>query len=142
MDTNVILDFFLSRQPGAEAARQLFELIYQDKIEAFTTSSCITDIYYITAKRLGEVMGRKTIHQLLQLLGIIMVDGNDCVNALTLPIIDFEDALVTVYAKKEGIDFIVTNDNDYLQVDSTIANVIGSQAFLLRHKQPPDFLGT
>jgi predicted nucleic acid-binding protein len=77
IDTNIILDFFLSRQPGVDSARYIFEMIYQEKIEAFTTASCITDIYYVTAKRLGDDIGRKAIYQLLHMLGIIAVDGND-----------------------------------------------------------------
>ena len=44
IDTNVILDFFLSREPGADSAKRIFELVYQEKIEAFATASSITDI--------------------------------------------------------------------------------------------------
>jgi len=130
IDTNVILDFFLSRQPGMDSARRIFEMIYQDEIEAFATASSITDIYYVTAKRLGDDMGRKAINQLLHMLGIIAVDGNDCINALILPIADFEDALVTVCSKKENIDYVVSNDNTFLLIDSQIAKVISSQDFL------------
>ena len=68
----------------------------------------------------------------MQILEIIAVDGDDCANALILPITDFEDALVTVCAKKENIDYIVSNDNVYLQVDPQIAKVISSQGFLDR----------
>jgi len=130
IDTNVILDFFLSRQPGVDSARRIFEMVYQEEIEAFTTASCITDIYYITVKKLGNAIGKKSINQLLQMLGIIAVDGNDCTNALVLPIADFEDALVTVCAKKEDIDYIVSNDKAFLRIDSQIARVICSQGFL------------
>jgi len=130
IDTNVILDFFLSRQPGVDAARQIFTLVHEEKIEAFATASSITDIYYITAKRLGNVVARKSVRQLLQILKIIAVDGNDCTSALLLPITDFEDALVAVCAKKEAVDYIVTNDNEYLQVDSKIGNIVSSQRFL------------
>jgi len=130
IDTNVILDFFLSREPGVDSARQIFEMVYQERIEAFATASSVTDIYYITAKRLGDNIGRKAINQLLQMLGIIAVDGSDCTNALKLPIADFEDALITECAKKENVDYIVSNDNDYLKIDSQIAKVINSQSFL------------
>ncbi|MCL2356160.1 MAG: PIN domain-containing protein [Defluviitaleaceae bacterium] len=130
VDTNVILDFFLLRQPGADSARRIFEMIYQEKIEAFTTASSITDIYYVTAKKLGDSTGRKAISQLLHLLGIIAVDGNDCTNALILPVTDFEDALVTVCSKKEDIDCIVTNDNSYLQIHPQLAKVVSPQVFL------------
>jgi len=130
IDTNVILDFFLSRQPGIDSARQIFEMIYQEKIEGFTTANSITDIYYITAKKLDGVIAREAIKHLLKMLKIVAVDGTDCANALNLPVADFEDALVTVCAKKEGVDYIVTNDNAYLQIDSHIAKVVSSQSFI------------
>ena len=130
IDTNVILDFFLSRSPGSDSAKRIFEMVYQEKIEAFTTASSITDIYYVTAKKLGNDIARNAINQLLQMLGIIAVDGNDCTNALILPITDFEDALITICAKKENVDYIVTNDNAYLQIDSQLAKVISPKCFL------------
>jgi predicted nucleic acid-binding protein len=37
VDTNVILDFFLSRNPQKEATTELFMAIYQERINAFTT---------------------------------------------------------------------------------------------------------
>ena len=130
VDTNVILDFFLSREPHVANARTLFEMIYQDKIDAFTTASSITDIYYIVAKKLGENAARETVRQLLIMLGIIAVDGNDCAKALDLPIPDFEDALITVCADKEDIDYIVSNDRVFLQLEQPFTTVVGTQELL------------
>ena len=64
IDTNVILDFFLAREPQRETVTELFEQIYQERVEAFTTASSITDIYYITAKRLGDNQAREVIYNL------------------------------------------------------------------------------
>lgn len=133
VDTNVILDFFLSREPHVAEARKLFEMVYREEIEAFTTASSITDIYYITAKRLGDNSAREAVRQLLNILGVVAVDGNDCANALELPIADFEDALVTVCASKEDIDYIITNDREFSQVDSKLATVVSSHDFIKRH---------
>jgi predicted nucleic acid-binding protein len=130
IDTNVILDFFLSREPGADAAKQIFGLICQEKIDAFMNASSVTDIYYVTAKKLGDNAARKAIGQLLKLLRIIAVDGGDCANALALPIADYEDALISICADKEDIDYIVSNDKEFLQIDSQIAGVVSSQDFL------------
>lgn len=130
VDTNVVLDFFLSREPHEANARKLFEMIYQDKIDAFTTASSITDIYYIVAKKLGENAARETVRQLLIMLGIIAVDGNDCAKALDLPIPDFEDALITVCADKEDIDYIVSNDRVFLQLEQPFTTVVGTQELL------------
>ncbi|MCL2164543.1 MAG: PIN domain-containing protein [Oscillospiraceae bacterium] len=100
LDTNIILDFFLSRAPHYEAAKRIFELTCHGQLEAYTTSSSITDIYYIVAKKLGDRAAREVLRDLFSLLGIIAVDGDDCIYALELPISDYEDAVVTICAKK------------------------------------------
>jgi len=130
IDTNVVLDFLLSREPHAVSARQLFGMIQQEKIEAFVTANSITDIYYITAKRLGKYTAREVIKSIVSMLGIISVDGDDCVNALGLPIADFEDALVVICAEKVDLNYIITNDKDFLRTDTLSVKVVGTQDFL------------
>jgi len=82
------------------------------------------------AKKLGENAARETVRQLLIMLGIIAVDGNDCAKALDLPIPDFEDALITVCADKEDIDYIVSNDRVFLQLEQPFTTVVGTQELL------------
>ena len=103
LDTNIILDFFLSREPNYKASEKIFELICKEKIQAFTTANSITDIYYISVKKLGEVTTKDAIRNLFNLVSIIDVDGYDCINALDLPFSDFEDALIVVCANKRNI---------------------------------------
>ena len=134
VDTNVILDFFLLREPRQEAVKELFELVYQEKIEAFTTASSVTDIYYITAKRLGGNQAREVLNNLLNLLGIISVDGHDCLKALDLPISDFEDALVVTCASKADIGYIISTDKNFLRTQTSLARVITVEDFLRLQK--------
>ena len=130
VDTNVILDFFLSREPQKEAVIELFEQIYQERIKAFTTTNSVTDIYYITAKRLGDKQAREVIYNLLNILGIISVDSYDCVNALDLPITDYEDALIVTCASKTDVEYIISNDKGFLCVETPLASVITAENFL------------
>ena len=130
VDTNVILDFFLSREPQKEAVTKLFEQIYQERVEAFTTASSVSDIYYITAKRLGDKQAREVIHHLLDILGIICVDGCDCAKALDLPITDYEDALVVTCAGKADVEYIISSDKGFLCVETPSARVITAEGFL------------
>ena len=130
IDTNIILDFFLTREPQYEAAKKIFELAYKSEINAYATSSSITDIYYVTAKRIGDSAARDALRNLFNLLAIITVDGEDCFTALDLPIKDYEDALVVACAKKTDMDFIVTNDSAFLDADNHTTRIISSAAFL------------
>ncbi len=119
IDTNVILDFFLSREPHNDAAKKLFKLAYQENLEIFTTASSITDIYYITAKRLGNDAAREVLWNLFNLLTVITVGREDCLMALGLPMSDYEDALIAACASKVGADCIVSRDADFLKAGGT-----------------------
>ena len=130
IDTNVILDFLLYREPQYEDAKKIFELTCQDKISAFTTASSITDIYYIVAKKLGSAKAKDSLRNLFNLLGIIPVDGDDCVSALDLPIIDYEDALVSACAHKTNMDFVVTNDANFISTWNVPVKVLNPTGFI------------
>ena len=126
LDTNVILDHILSRDPYAKNVAKIFDMICKDEIEAAFTANSVTDIYYIVSKRLGDTAAREALRNLFNVLAIISIDGNDCVSALNLRIADFEDAVVAICAGKDNIDYIVSNDKEFLQVDSNIARVVPS----------------
>jgi len=130
LDTNIILDIFLTREPNIKTSEKIFELILQDKINGYLTANSVTDIYYITAKRLGNEAARKALRNLFDLVEIINVDGNDCFIALDLPVTDYEDALVVACAKKTKIDYIITNDNNFLCAGYDSTNIISPFDFL------------
>jgi len=130
LDTNVILDHILSREPYAKNVAKIFDMICEDKVEAVFTTNSVTDIYYIVSKRLGDTTAREALRNLFNVLVIVSIAGDDCISALNLPMTDFEDAVVAVCANKGSIDYIVSNDEEFLQVDSNIARVIPSDDLL------------
>ena len=75
---------------------------------------------------------KAAIIKLIELFEIIPVDDEDCINALSLPIDDFEDALILICAKKAGADYIVTRDKMLLQTKATIS-IITPDDFLNNH---------
>jgi len=130
LDTNVILDYILSRNPYAKNVAKIFDMICKNEIEAAFTANSVTDIYYIVSKRLGDTAAREALRNLFNVLVIVGIDGNDCISALNLRIADFEDAVVAVCASKDNIANIVSNDKEFLQVDSNIARVVPSDDLL------------
>jgi len=44
IDTNIVLDFFLSREPGNAFAEQIFKLICKEMVKAYTTYQCCAPI--------------------------------------------------------------------------------------------------
>jgi len=130
LDTNVILDVILSREPYLNSSAAIFTLACQEKVEAFVTASSVTDIYYIVNKRLGDTTAREALRNLLNIFSIVCVDGNDCLCALDLPIADFEDALITVCAVKDYIDYIISNDREFLHITPLPVGILSTDDFL------------
>ena len=132
IDTNVILDDILNRTPSAEVARKITQMATDDEINGYLTANCLTDIFYIVSKNKDEATARKTIKNLLLVFSVVSVDGDDCQNAIDLPMSDFEDALVVACAEKADLDYIVTNDKGFLGVANLSVPAINPSAFLLK----------
>ena len=113
-DTNVLLDAIMIR-PCAEAAVRLLRAVAEDEIEGVITANTITDIYYIARKQLGNKKAREAVFELLSLFDVAAVDGSSCVDALSLPMADYEDAILAVCADRAGARYIVTRDEEFIK---------------------------
>ena len=54
IDTNIILDYALIRQPFYDLADRIFVLVEQKQIEAYVSASTFTDLFYILRKPRGK----------------------------------------------------------------------------------------
>lgn len=115
LDTNIVVDYILRRQPFEENAVQIFNKIAQSQCDAFLTSNVLTDIYYIERKQFSVEDAKSAILSILGLIQVMPVDGQDCRKALVSPITDFEDALLVTCAERSGINYIVTRDAELLR---------------------------
>jgi predicted nucleic acid-binding protein len=113
LDTNVVLDHLLLREPHVKISDELYEFISNDKVIAYITVNCLTDIFYIAKKTLGENATKNALRMLIDISTIVSLDCSDCETALLLPITDFEDAIVVVCANKSLVEYIVTNDDNF-----------------------------
>ena len=118
-DTNILLDAIANRA-DYEVAQKLILAVATEKIEGIVTANSITDIYYIARKRIGDVAAREALWGLLEIFDIASVSGDDCALALDTPMIDFEDAVLAVCAKKEGAAYIVTRDEGFILANSPV----------------------
>jgi len=114
IDTNIILDIALHREPFFETACQIFEKIDQGEIKGFITTSSITDIYYVSKKTCGQKKTIKFIHELIDIIEVLSVTKEIIMNALNTDFKDFEDAVQYCTAGMNYIDVIVTrNKSDF-----------------------------
>ncbi|MTJ09158.1 PIN domain-containing protein [Anabaena sp. UHCC 0204] len=110
IDTNVVLDFLLEREPFVDDAVRLFAKIDAGEIVGFIAATTITNIYYIIRKAAGITVAQDAISQILTDLHICTVDRNILEQAISLNFQDFEDAVQYACAITSMVDIIVTRD--------------------------------
>jgi predicted nucleic acid-binding protein len=116
IDTNVILDALMSREPWTDAAGEVLIAVAEEKAEGFVTASSFTGLYYILRKHTkDDEQTRQTLLGLLAVIDVLDVSGNDCEKAFELPMGDYEDALQAACAKRHRIDCIVTRDEKHYE---------------------------
>jgi len=115
IDTDVIIDFLIDRQPHAVSSSKIFELCENEIIEIFTSSLCINNVHYIIRRAIGEKKAREVITELLELIQVLRVNKADILNALKSDFKDFEDAIQhSVAVNEKSIKSIITrNTRDY-----------------------------
>jgi len=120
LDTNIIMDALQERQPFDVAAKEILRKGCDGKIKICFTANAASDIFYLYTKARDLQMARSALVYLLANYEVVSVTHEDCQNAILLPIRDFEDALVSVCAKKAGVDYIITRDEEFLRNPSPV----------------------
>ena len=114
LDTNVVLDFLLKREPNYRYAQTIVEEIANGAIQGFITASMATDIFYLLQKTNGKLFASNSLSDLLIILDVLTVYRDDVYSVLYSEWDDFEDALQTFVAVRCGLDAIITrNIKDY-----------------------------
>ncbi|MDI3237173.1 PIN domain-containing protein [Acinetobacter ursingii] len=114
IDSDVILDMALARQPFVEASQKVIALCEKGTFTGCISSNSVANVYYILRKLGGDEKARVFIKQLLIFLVIIPVDHAGITKALNSQFTDFEDAIQHFTALSFGCGKIVTrNIQDY-----------------------------
>jgi predicted nucleic acid-binding protein len=114
LDTNVILDFLLRREPNYGYAQDIIKEIVNGNVQGYITASMATDIFYLLQKTNGKTFALNSLDDLLVILDVLTVYRDDVYSALYSGWDDFEDALQAHVAVRSGVNAIVTrNIKDY-----------------------------
>jgi predicted nucleic acid-binding protein len=121
IDTNVVLDLLLERDPFVEDAIALFEKIERGNLEGYIAATTITNIFYIIRKTEGREVALAAINRLLIGLRFCAVDKQTVEAALSFGLKDFEDSIQLACATLNQLDGIVTRDHkDFIGHNSPI----------------------
>jgi len=110
LDTNIVLDLLLEREPFSDDAKDIFMLIETKKIEGVLCATTVTTLYYLINRSNSKVKTNTIIKSLLSIFSIANVDENVLLDALKNSGADFEDSVIYTSAKFFKADVIITRD--------------------------------
>lgn len=110
IDTDVILDFMIAREPFAMDAARIFSLSERKQISICTTGLVFSNAYYVLRKLGSHQKVMEKLSQLAKLIDIITLSKASVLQALDSKFGDFEDALQHYAALSENVKTIVTRN--------------------------------
>ena len=114
IDTDVILDVALARDPFFSASKIILAMAENNIIIGSISSNCVANIYYILRKAGGNSQARKFISTIVKYITVITIDHKNVLEALKSKFSDFEDALQHYSAIEHQCEYIITrNIEDY-----------------------------
>jgi predicted nucleic acid-binding protein len=112
IDTNIVLDLLLQREPFFQDADLLFQAIDAGQVIGYVTATTLTDIFYISRKHTRSVdQARQAVSEMLTAMVICPIDRAVLELAFNSGLVDFEDAVQIFGAVAQGLDVILTRDN-------------------------------
>ncbi len=127
LDTNIILDIALERQPFVETATRLVDLALRQKKQLFISATSVTDLFYIIRKAKGRSIAYEFLEDLIAFVDIAGVDRRMIVEAIQTKNRDFEDAVQMITAAYNDADVIITRNPDDF-VPSSVSVMTASDA--------------
>jgi predicted nucleic acid-binding protein len=114
VDTNVVLDVLLEREPFVRAAVGVFCLVEESRVDGFLCATTITTTDYLLTQSLPTSKARDALWKLTTLFEIATVNRPVIERALDSKIIDFEDAVLVEAGQLAGLDAVITrNTKDF-----------------------------
>lgn len=115
IDTNILLDYLLTREPFYEDAREVVRICTEGKIKGCIAAHSITNMFFILRKDYDAEERREMLISLCTIFDVEGIDKNKLLAGLkNNDFLDFEDCLQMECAKVYGAEYIVTrNMSDY-----------------------------
>jgi predicted nucleic acid-binding protein len=114
LDTNVILDVWLGREPFWRESARLLGAVEQKVHQGILCPTTVTTLHFLGRKVLGDAKARLLVEQLLGICDVARVTHATFTDALGSRLRDFEDAVIEAAALGGEVDAIATrNTKDF-----------------------------
>jgi len=110
LDTNIVLDLLLLREPFVKNAREIFLLIENGDIEGYLCATSVTTLYYLVSREKSKKETNKIIENILTLFKVAPVDKKVLQIACKNNGNDYEDSVIYTASDFLNIDIIITRD--------------------------------
>jgi len=111
IDTNIVLDFFLGREPFVECADEIMRYCIIGKIQGYLASHTLLNAFYITRKQKSIAERKEFLLMLCEKFIIVGVNKQTIMSALqNEEWDDLEDGLQIQCAIIEDLNYIITRD--------------------------------
>ena len=111
VDTNIILDVLLKREPHNKAAQVIMTKCADREIMGYLAAHSIPNIFYVLRKEYSQEERRKFIRNLCEIFRISDLNAEKIISAIdNEQFSDFEDCLQEECAVAEVVDYIVTRN--------------------------------
>jgi len=115
LDTNVVIDYLLEREPFVDDAEEVIRYTVDYESNPAMSASAVTDVFYVISRYTkSRDASIKLLDKLLFYVRVVDTLANDVYCALGSDMEDYEDAVVAQVALSGRFDYIVTrNTRDY-----------------------------
>ena len=93
LDSDIILDFLLKREPFFIEALQLFILKEKEDFKLYTSAIIISNVYYISSKQFPKPLIKQKIKELSSIIQIVDSTRQSIYQSFESDFSDFEDAI-------------------------------------------------
>ena len=128
LDTNVLLDVLLRREPFVYDSAQVLDLGIKDKVELYATPLTFATCLFVARKSLGYANAIESLKILERHIHIAMMDSTQLHKALYAVAPDFEDMLQYHAAIAANCSHIITRNEQHFPKDGIM--VMSPTAFL------------
>ncbi len=113
VDTNIILDLFLQREPYAGEAQEIMTKCAEREFVGYLAAHSIPNLFYILRKNYSQSERRRLIKNLCDIFYISDLSAKKVISAIeNEEFTDFEDCLQEECAVEAMADYIVTRNTD------------------------------
>jgi predicted nucleic acid-binding protein len=110
LDTNVLLDVLVRREPHCIAASEIWSRVEKGALDGHISAISFNNVYYVLRRIADRSPAAEGLRLLRDVFHVVSLDERIIHSAMDSEFADFEDAIQFFSAHRAGADFIITRN--------------------------------